>query len=508
MAACWRCGSTTPGGAKFCPECGAELRSDVADLDVFTPAPSGPDHHVEATDSTPSRWLLLVGLAILGGLVAFFAVIGGDDEPSADPFEDRADFDAVDEADGGDDEPDDEPETATTTETDEPTTTSDGEIVARLDWETTLTGGTGFPNATIEIGDDTFLYTVDGPAAWSFGGQVRAYQRVPGESWTDLGVIIDPDARVVSVWPAPDGALAVGLDATDAPTLWRSTDGTTWTAEALPPVTDPGFEGAVPRVAAEADGTIVVVGSMPDPWALVSNALQERYPSAGHTMHADFGYEGETFITLRGPFGIHIGEVEPAELGLVPDALDRFYGDFQPAPVWSNTGAGWTYEIEADPLYGVFAVGDRIFGASGYEGPMLTEFADGEWRQRRYFENVWQIQPWGDGFVGANYSQGVTVFDAEARKTDEWATPGSSVNSHISAIGAAAAGVVVAESTWNSTDEPVEPERFLVLRDGYTLEASSGELELLRDGESILRSSLFWQGQIATPSCSTSRHLR
>ena len=99
MSACWRCGSSSPSGANFCPSCGAELRSELPDLDLLAePARVENTAPVEADDTATSPWLIAAAVAVVGGFVAFFALVGGDsgdDFPPVDPFEERSDFDAV-----------------------------------------------------------------------------------------------------------------------------------------------------------------------------------------------------------------------------------------------------------------------------------------------------------------------------------------------------------------------------------------------------------------------------
>ena len=69
MAACWRRGTEAPSDANFCANCGAEVKAQARDLPVFAEPTTVGGEHVEAADPAPSRWLLLVALVLLGGLV-------------------------------------------------------------------------------------------------------------------------------------------------------------------------------------------------------------------------------------------------------------------------------------------------------------------------------------------------------------------------------------------------------------------------------------------------------
>lgn len=492
MAACWRCGSETPTGAKFCPECGAELRA-VADLDVFgEPQPAGG--HIEPTDTNAPRWLLVGALALIGGLVAFFALVGDDDWPSADPFEDRADFEAIDDPIGDVDSEDretEEPELETTDEEPPP-----AEIAGPLDWDVALTGGVGFPALTIDIGESTFVYSIDGNTAWTTGGELHTYRRAPGGEWTDVGTMLDAGARVTAVWPTPAGAVAVGSDADARPTLWRTTDGTTWNADVLPPVGDLGFDGAIPRIAATNDDITVVVGSPPDPWALLHDEVRKRFDDVNVGLEISGGPDMPTTVTVRGPFGIVVDELELTELGIDPELFDDSNNaNLVDVPTWENTGDGWGTSSSDGRLHDVMMASDRVLGVWANElGPEVRPLAEDGWGEPIRFANVWQINPWGDRFVGANRMSGVAVFDGDGELIERYDVPGAAAMGNIVSVTADDTGMVVLESIWEPTEEPESRIRTVVLRDGYTLEAADGELELRTGDEIILRSSLFWMG--------------
>ena len=491
MAACWRRGTEAPSDANFCANCGAEVKAQARDLPVFAEPTTVGGEHVEAADPAPSRWLLLVALVLLGGLVGFFAIIGGDDEPSADPFDERSDFDAVDGPDSDEDdatEPDDEAVTETV-ELDEATIR---EIVAPLEWETTFVEGVGHPMAVLTIDGSDFVYSVDSSRVFSGRGTARAYRRTSDGTWEALGVVIDPDAEIGGIWEGADGALATGLDAAGNPTLWRTTDGVTWAAETLP-VIDDEFGGAIPRIATEAGGVTMVLGAPRDPWTIVQDRLRELYPDDWQGLYTDFGGESSTTITVRGPFGIVVDEYEMTEFGIDPESFTAYRWE-RPTPTWYTTGDGWAIDTLPTPLHNVFANGDRLFGLSDDGlGPQLRVFDQGEWGEPVGFRGVWHVEPWSDRFVGTNQSQGISIFDDAGELIERVDLPGSSANGHVSATTTSDAGLVVAESIWDPNETSDRPERIVVLRDGYTLEVD-GDLTISRGDEIVLRSSLFWQG--------------
>ena len=448
------------------------------------PTTVGGDH-VESADAAPSRWLLLVALVLLGGLVGFFAVIG--DDPPSDPIDEQADADADEgsDAEGGG------VEEAAETEPVEMAESADPEIVGPLEWEVTLTAGQGFPTATMELGDSVFVYSIDSTVPWSQAGQLRAYRQTPDRTWQDLGAVIGPEVEVRGVWPGENGALATGLDATGTPTLWRTSDGTTWAPESLPPIGD----GPVPHLAAEAGGVTLITGWPEDPWELLQDVLQELYPDSWQDLQTDFGYEGSEVLTVRGPFGILIDEYDLVDVGLDPDTFDSFRWEQTSTPLWQNTGDGWTTTTLPEGMFTISAKDGRIFGLSDYGiGLDVAVFDGDEWSESTQFDTVWQIEPWGDDFIGTNGPDGLTRFDENGQLIERIDVPGSSPNGHISAISATDDGLAIAENVWDSTNEPDEPDRIVVLRDGYTLETVQGELRLSRADETILRSSLFWRG--------------
>lgn len=490
MAPCWRCRTEAPSDANFCANCGAEIKAQARDLPVFAAPTTVGGEHVEAAEPAPSRWLLLVAVLLLGGLIGFFAVIGGDDEPSADPV------------DGPDDERGEqgdttEPEGDADTETVEPDEATIGEIVAPLEWETTFAEGVGFPMAALTVDDSDFVYSVDSTLWWSGRGTAQAYRRTSEGTWEALGVVIDPDAQVGGIWEGPNGALATGLDAAGNPTLWRTTDGVTWAAESLP-VIDDEFGGAIPRIAAEAGGVTMVVGAPHDPWMAVQEMLRELYPDDWQGLSAEFN---SSVITVRGPFGIVVGEHEITDSGFDPERFDAHWWE-RPLPTWYTSEDGWTIDTVTTPPRHVFTSGDRLFGLSDSGlGPQLRVFDQGEWGEPVGFRGVWHVEPWGDQFVGTNQAQGISIFDDAGELIERVDLPGSSANGHVSVATTSDAGLVVAENNWASNETSGRSQRVVALRDGYTLEVDSdlAYLTIRRDNEVVFQSSNL-------PGANTSRY--
>ena len=89
MSACWRCGTDTSSTATFCAACGADLKSGLLDIELEAD-PTGTG----GTDpqQPPTRWIIVGVVAVVVGLIAFFALaggLGGDDPPTIDPIDDE-----------------------------------------------------------------------------------------------------------------------------------------------------------------------------------------------------------------------------------------------------------------------------------------------------------------------------------------------------------------------------------------------------------------------------------
>lgn len=485
MAACWRCGRKTPPGANFCPGCGTEVRSEIGELDVFA-EPSAAATPTEPVDTTPSRWLLVGALALIGGLVAFFAFVGGDDEPSADPFDERSDFDAIDDPtleDGTEAEPVTETEPTTSLAPVRPSI--DGELDAQL----VELVGKGMPLAVVPIGDSVFVYASDSFTMFTAGPGAVAYERTPSGDWVELGFMIDQAALVGGVAPTAGGAVAAGRDVDGAPTLWRTSDGRTWTPEALPEFDSPEFEGWVPNFVAEVDNLTVVGSAPPDPWAPLIEVMTERFGDdlVGASPEID-----DDEVTVRGPFGVILGSFEFTDAGLVMSDFERFFSG-RPTPLWESTGDGWTMRLVDGVVVGLLATSDgRIVQTIGGEvGPTSSIWDGDSWTEYAELSDAWQLAPWGARLVGERGDGDLVVFGPDLMVEEEIFLP-SAGTGYTAGYAASDRGLVAVQGLWDSPSAASRDERVVILRDGFTLTAEFGNLTLSRDDAEILRSGNFW----------------
>ena len=458
------------------------MRTEVGELDIFA-QPAAAATPTEPVDTTPSRWLLVAALALVGGLVAFFAFVG-DDGPSVDPYEERADFDTIDipeEFEGVTGEELEEAETVTP-----PIRPSiDGALDARV----VELVGRGTPLAVVPIGDSTFVYATDSLAAFTAGRGARAYERTPSGEWIELGFMIDEGALVGGVASSSDGAVAVGRSVDGAPTLWRTSDGRDWRPETLPEFDAPAIADWIPSLVAEVDGLTVVGASPPDPWVELIGAMEERFGTDLVGATPEIGDDG---VTVRGPFGVVLGSFEFADADLVMGDFDRFFSD-RPTPMWESTADGWTTTLVLDVVIGLFATPDgRIVRTVGGDLGPATSIWDGEgWTKHDELSATWQLVPWGDRLVGDRGDGDLAVFGPDLAVEKELFLPSAGAG-YTAAYAANDRGVVAVQGLWDSSGSQRGDERVVVLRDDFTLTAQFGNLTLSRDGVDIVRSGNFW----------------
>ena len=478
MATCWRCAGTISSDADRCPDCGALPGGELLEIDVFDDGARTTSELVDATDSASPAWLIVAALAVLGGFVAFFALTGDGSDDAADP---------ADASDAAIDEPDPE-EPAIEFET---ILAPDGDIVGPLQWETAI-DGVGFPLATLDVGDSVFVYTTDSPSPFQNSGTVHAYERVGYQDWRDRGPIVDAGARITAIAESPGGAVAVGEDSAGQPTMWDTTDGLRWDSTPLAEITEPGMAGARAHTIAATDDTVMVLGRPPDPWELVTTAVRERFGELDTSLSTDFSGFGD-IVTVRGPFGIVVGEIDATELGV--DLNASFDEQRDRHVLWIDEGDGWTTTVDDGALIDLFSHGDELVRLSleGGSGPRMSTYDDGEWSDATALDAVWQVRPWGDRLVGPNHWGSITVIDPEAGVEQELEVPGHVSSSNISWLDAGVSGLVVAESVWPTPTVTPDPERVIIVRDGFALTAADGGLRLRYGDEIDLTFSSFWQ---------------
>ncbi|MEM9203832.1 MAG: zinc ribbon domain-containing protein [Actinomycetota bacterium] len=473
MAACWRCGTQVPFDANYCPSCGVSVRAEM-ELDVFTDRSVTGDH-VEAAAPRSSRWVAIGAVVLLGGLGAFFAFLSDDDgEPSADPFEERANFDATD------DDPQPEPTAPDVgEETELPPARVNSTLDGDLGWTTTFEGP-GFPLAVVPLGPSTFVYTSTNVLAWQRGGTASAYERTRDGNWIDHGLVID-GATVTSIAPSDDGAIAVGTNEAGHPTVWRSSDGLTWAAEQLP-ISDDTTRNADPLVVVASGNTTIVWGAEPNAWTELQNAISARYPDLGVPVGLET-YEGQGSVEVVGPFGLTVVDLGFAELGLAADDLWSSTGG--PSVSWTNTGDGWIVEpLSAGATSLINAEGTILQTVAGSLGPEVSTFDDSEWSEPISFPDPWSLSHWGDRYVTTDQSGVLSVFGADFAMEERLQIPDHRFGHDVSATIGTDAGLVVFTTNWDA-DDASDDERVILLRDGYTVEARTGELQI-RQGDDIL----------------------
>lgn len=484
---CWRCGAETTDAAAFCDQCGAKVRADAPDLEFFTDVAPAPPAPVEAASTDGSRWLLVAGVGLVAALVAFFALTSADDTPSADPYEERADFEAVDA-----------PEEADTAAdgSGAPTSTiplTFGEVLAPLSWSIVRDQVEGYPLALVELDRSIFVYATELAPFWSVSSSgARAFQYTSGGDWIDHGLVIEADAQVNAIAVGDDGLLATGLSGAGEPVVWRSDDGTTWRAEQLPGTAVDGFAWR-PAAIAERDGVVVVASSPIDPWQQVTTAVYERFgPDVIGINGHDWSPDTDD-VTVRGPFGLQLASVPLDELGLDADLLDDGASRPQPSPIWVYDQGAWASNVVTGQVTTLTTSADGgIHLAMSTDSGEISTYRHGTWRPRAADTNLFGLQPWNDGFVGRGDADRLAFLDADFGLVSETLPPGLGVGDAVlDTFATGPLGLMVSSRVWDSeATEALEDSAVVVLRDGYRLEVGPVHLlQVSRDGEELVRAN-------------------
>ena len=495
---CWRCGAELTGDVAFCGQCGAKVRADAPDLEFFTDVAPEKPAPIEAASTDGSRWLSVVGVALVAGLVAFFALTSTDDDtPSADPYDERADFDAVDSADASD-------TTVDGTTAAPPTTTvpvTFGDVAAPLSWAVAGEGIDGYPLAIVESGRSVFVFVTDSIPAWfDVPGGVQFLQFTSGGDWIDHGTVIPEDSQVLAVVEGDDGLLASGLNGDGDPTVWRSSDGITWSAEVLPG-TAVDNRPARPTHIVERDGVVVVASSTINPWRQISTAMAERFGQDVVAPNPPDWQPGSDEVSMRGPFGLTIATVTFDELDLDREELDEWYQGPQPTPIWVFDDGAWASNVVRGDATTLTAAADgRIHLVTSADTDEVSVYRGGAWQRIDTETDLFRIQAWDDGFVGEGSAGRLGILDADFELVRETLPPGAGFgeNATLDHLSTGPLGLVASVIRWDGFEpfdfDDAPDVDVVVLRDDYRLEAGPAHLlRLSRNGEEVLRIDA-WSG--------------
>ncbi|MEM8705410.1 MAG: zinc ribbon domain-containing protein [Actinomycetota bacterium] len=493
---CWRCGAEIRPDDAFCGSCGADLHVPAPDLDLTldgtTTATTGP---VVASSAGSPRWVLAVGLVLVTGVVAFFALTNRDDE-SADDDPAPAIGDTTQDdgpEDGGADELD-----IGTIEPDPATTIPPIDLAGPIEWDITREAP-GIPIAVIEIGDSTFVYDVVQhgiPTSEQRTGEITVAEReFSGGPWVERGPMLPAGSWVGAIVPSADGAIAAGTDADGRPTVWRTSDGTTWLAEELPGVSL-GDVTLRPVALIEHEGVVLVVGREPFPVPLALERAARRVaddPSVSVSWSA-----ATNTVLLNGAFGLVVDEFSLTELGIDEDSSPSAT---DPGPIWVFEDGAWSSHIIEGEVTGLAAVPDwpaiyvTYVAETGFD---LASWVDGGWRVERTDIGPDAVATGPGGFITVGTDARAFTITPLG---DGWT--GDPIEApDLGGIGRTfttdATGVLF--GMIEEADDIIEVDRgdgLVILRDGYQLTSLEGAvLELSRDGDVV---GLFGQMRESMP---------
>ncbi len=407
------CGATAPADARFCPQCGTALGVDVVDL---TGRPSGRSA-AEAPDlqrRSPNASRLLVGLgAILVLAVAGLWLLSGDADA---PEEERAA----------------ERETA-----DEPAATDGTLPAAEQTLESVLSIRPSFAEVEellrpdekasvglVRLGDTLFWLT--GEYVESVWPATDLRVRDPrvrrsddgGTTWTELSHDLPPTGAFGAVARSGDELALAGTDRDHALTVWRSSDGQSWTAESVADQDAAPGRIAIPTMLHDSPaGLIMLTTETPD-----FGILEPILPLDPSHLTAVIGGSLAERVDFVGPMGIRIEGRQlddPAIDDEMRAAIDHL-GDRQvrdpSGAIWTKGTDGWSGTTVDGQPNDVALLPDGSPLVIGFTGAGTTEWTigdDGEWTNRFASPDLITVTAWrgqtiatGDGDLRVRNDRG------------------------------------------------------------------------------------------------------
>ncbi|MEM8705059.1 MAG: zinc ribbon domain-containing protein [Actinomycetota bacterium] len=489
---CWRCGSGVDVDAAFCGRCGARVSAAGPEFEELTEVGTISSGSIDAAPDRGSPWLLVAGTAAIAALVAFFALTATDD-PSAGPgaSSEQVEPDEGDAVGPPEDEADAEEVEATS-----PTTTPavDTGMAQSLSWAIARDGVPGFPFALAEVGGSVFVFVAEVPPLWPDDPRgARAFEYTRTGRWFDHGVVIGGAADVTAVVNGDDGLLATGLNGDGEPTVWRSSDGISWTSEVLPANTA-ALGATRPTHLVERDGVVVVASTTIDPWTQIRLAVTARLGDGVVGPSGVNWSPGVDEVEIRGPLGLRVATLGLDELGLDADRLAEAWSGPPPTPIWVYEDGRWTTNVIRGDVATLTATERGEIHLVTTADEISVHRGGNAWEARPNDTGAFRLQAWGDRFVGETAGGRIAVFDDELQPVVDTVPPsgGTPADSTIDEVAVGPLGLVTSVVEWgapSSIDESDEPTpTVLLLRDGYRLEADPLHLlRLSRDGDEVVR---------------------
>jgi len=366
--------------------------------------------------------------------------------------------------------------------------------VGLLNWEMATEIDASIAVGVVEFADAIWVFAGGDSESqgWLADGLKGWRSEDGGLTWTEQDGGIVAGNRVVQVVVGDDALLAVGRTANFVPALWRSDDGLEWTHEALPiPV---GFDrsAAMPTQIAEAEGTMVIVGS-DQRWDVARSRIVQAAKSK-------LGIAAESIrsllvalptVRIGGPFGLRLWEGTLADLELTNDdlaSLSAADAEVSDLVAWTSSGDGWdTSLVEGSWPQALTPLPDSGFSllTSGFNGVhVFTTFDGTEWNESADIMPNMATQ-WRGSVIGS--IDGPTpvvalVDDSELTTVDLSEILGSEGQPSIRSLAAGDGGVAVAVTGFVESSGSV-PELPLLIHKGYTLVADNPARVRLRIGD-------------------------
>ncbi len=483
---CGRCEATSPATSFYCGQCGARLDVQAIDVDLFGDT-SGTQVAAGSSTGESSTVAKVAGaVTLVVGLGAVVMFTGGDpvQEPEGEVRDDRVDEpevpvepaaeDAVEVSEGASEEP---------------------YVVGRLEWELATELDTGVPIGVVDFDASMWLFVghrdrshgefADGLLAWRSTDD--------GVTWTGQLGGIEPGNLISAVTASDTDIIAVGMAEDGTPTVWRSTDGSSWSHEMLrTPPELVGFD-MVPTGVVESDGTLVVAASDLS-WSRGHMRIKEaveRELSLSDSLVRDVSVSA-TAIRIDGPFGLTLWRGELEELALSRDDVAGLLpgeGRAMSIAVWTGDAASWhTSTLEGLWWSDLAVTPDGGFSIVASQTEDTTKFTspDGLIWHETTESPLTSPTLWRDGTAGVipappltlqvdtGTSSPVTIELTEVLQSGGYAFGFPVVGSDT--------GIALGVSGWQEASGELS-DALLIHADGHVLAAEDGRLLLRHEGE-------------------------
>jgi len=362
----------------------------------------------------------------------------------------------------------------------------------------------GYPLALVEHDGGLYAFVTNSSDWLPSSGGLLAWHSEDGSAWSPLGMVIDERFHVTRVIGTGESMLAVGASIDDGTViLWESWDGVDWEAMEVGARPVSTHTRTIPTaVGSNGETTVVATTVGEDILGIVEAALSEagfEIDLADRGWGLDTDGEGRSVITIYGPLGIALDQVDLDQLDLDDEDRQTLEGSYRSNPqessLWVHNASGWSEHVIPD-MYGVETItslpdGRLVARGWGNTGMSTAITEDGQvWTSRGSGEaGPWSAAQWGELLVGPDDMSIPELLISDDGETWEKAGLASDFpvaihwSSHPMAAGPAGVALAVSGSSAGPQIGTQEPTSFVTDK-GFTvrLDPMDGRLVVESDG--------------------------